>query len=384
MSELRVPVPSVAVPRAVALGGVALFVLALLLGWPGVWHAALFAIFGLATIGLGGALFTALHHVTGARWGRSVLPVAHATMAILPFAGLSTLILGFGASSLWPWADPAVVAADHHVAGRTGWMNTPFVLGRQALCYAVWILLGGVLVRRSRGFVATGDEAVRRGASVAAAWFLVGFAPTFTVAAIDLVLSLDRSFANTIVGIQQFSGTFLAGIAIVTTLSISAARRGALGADPLSEDVLHDLGKLLFAFAFFWGYIWYCQHMLVWYTNLPEETGTYATRHAGAWEPLSILNVVLNWAVPFVVLLSARAKRRVGVLRKVCAVVLAGRVLDLHLAILQPGYGAGFGLRVAELALGAGAIAGFLWSFRVAFAREPIASSSRVPVRAAA
>ena len=37
----------------------------------------------------------------------------------------------------------------------------------------------------------------------------------------------------------------------------------------------HDLGKLLFAFVVFWGYIAFSQYLLVWYANLPEETQWY-------------------------------------------------------------------------------------------------------------
>jgi len=134
--------------------------------------------------------------------------------------------------------------------------------------------------------------------------------------------------------------------------------------------VLHDLGKLLFAFTFFWGYIWFCQFMLIWYTNMPEETGYYALRHAGGWEPIAILNVLLNWTVPFLLLLSARAKQRPRVLWLACVVILVGRLVDLHLAIVQPSLGASPALRLSDVALPVGACGAFLWSWRRAFARE--------------
>jgi hypothetical protein len=54
--------------------------------------------------------------------------------------------------------------------------------------------------------------------------------------------------------------------------------------------------------------------------------------------PLFILNLLLNWAVPFVVLLPKRTKRTGGLLAKVAVVVLLGRWLDLNLMI-QPATG---------------------------------------------
>jgi hypothetical protein len=59
-------------------------------------------------------------------------------------------------------------------------------------------------------------------------------------------------------------------------------------------------------------------------------------RQEGAWQPLLIADVVLNWAVPFLVLLPRAAKRSPGVLAKVCVVLLAGRWLDLYLLIAPP------------------------------------------------
>jgi hypothetical protein len=102
----------------------------------------------------------------------------------------------------------------------------------------------------------------------------------------------------------------------------------------LTEEHRHDLGKLLFAFRTFWVYIWFCQYMLIWYVNNPEETSYYIRRLEGAWQPLVFVNVILNWLVPFFVLLPRATKCNPGVLSKVAVVVLLGRGLDLALMVL--------------------------------------------------
>ena len=48
----------------------------------------------------------------------------------------------------------------------------------------------------------------------------------------------------------------------------------------MNENHLHSLGKMLFAATGFWAYIYFCQHMLIWYANLPEET-VYFLRRSG-------------------------------------------------------------------------------------------------------
>jgi hypothetical protein len=74
--------------------------------------------------------------------------------------------------------------------------------------------------------------------------------------------------------------------------------------------------------------------MLIWYTNVPEETSHYTTRIHGLWAPLFYANIVINWAIPFAVLLPRASKESAGVLVKVSLLVLVGRWLDVYLMVL--------------------------------------------------
>ena len=97
---------------------------------------------------------------------------------------------------------------------------------------------------------------------------------------------------------------------------------------------LHELGRLLLGFSCFWMYIWFCQYMLIWYTNIPEESSYYASRVNGLWAPVLYSNIVINWAIPFVVLLPRASKESAGVLIRVSLLVLVGRWLDVYLMVL--------------------------------------------------
>jgi hypothetical protein len=83
-------------------------------------------------------------------------------------------------------------------------------------------------------------------------------------------------------------------------------------------------------------YIWFSQYMLIWYAHIPEETIYYVLRTRGAYGPLFVLNVVLNWVVPFLILLRRGPKRRPELIAKVAVVVLLGRWLDLYMLIVPP------------------------------------------------
>jgi len=98
------------------------------------------------------------------------------------------------------------------------------------------------------------------------------------------------------------------------------------------DEHLHDLGKLLFAFSIFWMYIWFSQYMLIWYANLPEEAIYFTRRQEGLWRPLFYSNVLLNWVVPFALLLPKKAKVDQR-LAWAAITVLIGRGLDLYLMV---------------------------------------------------
>ena len=165
--------------------------------------------------------------------------------------------------------------------------------------------------------------------------FLVVFGFTFWLAGYDWIMSLEPHWYSTIFAVYQFAGLVLSGLAMITILAIWLEKQGPLkGA--LTHEHLHDLGKLLFAFSTFWMYIWFCQYMLIWYANIPEETVHYVHRLHGFWEPVFLLNFLLNWAVPFLVLLHVPAKRSRSMMLKVCWVILVGRWVDLYLMIMPP------------------------------------------------
>jgi hypothetical protein len=99
--------------------------------------------------------------------------------------------------------------------------------------------------------------------------------------------------------------------------------------------------------------------MLIWYTNIPEETTYFLRRMHGGWRVLFIANVVFNWLAPFVALLRRDAKRRRATLALVAAVVLAGRWLDLYLMIFPSVVGISPRIGPWEIGLTAGAIGCF-------------------------
>ncbi len=370
------PVPSrrlpVSGPLLLAGLGAAAFLVGLALEAPRAWAAFLVVAFGLLTLALGGAVLVALVHVTGGRWADRILEVPQSLALTLPWVGAPLVLLAAGYGHLYPWADAARVHADPVLEDRAAWMSVAFVALRALLFLTLWSWAARRLVRRSREAVAQGTAEARRAAGAASARWLLLFGPTFSIACVDALMSLEPRWTSTLFALLQFAGLIEAAVAAVILAVLAGQRSGAL---PDDEEARHDLGKLLFAFAFFWGYLWFCQYMLIWYTNMPEEVEPYVVRHAGAWEPLSIASVALSFALPFALLLSRHAKRSATVLGRVALVVLVGRALELLLAVQPTVLGATPRVGAVELALLVGAGAWMAW----AWARLRAAAPGAVP-----
>jgi hypothetical protein len=159
------------------------------------------------------------------------------------------------------------------------------------------------------------------------------FAVTLTLAAFDWVLSTDSHWFSTMYAVLVFAGTFVQGIAAVTLAVVILSEGGALQ-DSVSDHQRHDLGKMMFAFSTFWAYIWVCQYLLIWYGNIPEEVTHFVSRTNGPWLYLFALNPIVNWIIPFLILLSVKAKCTPSTLKSIAILLLCGHWLDLYLLIM--------------------------------------------------
>lgn len=348
--------------RAVAVFGVAAAVTGVLLSPARAWAGLLLAGYLLTCLGLAGIFFVASQQAAGAAWSVAFRRVPEAMAGSLPYGAAVLAAVFLLGSSVYAWRHEA-----EHLTGFKGaWLDLPFFLARAALYLLLWYLLTRAILGSSRQYDHSRDPSeARRGVRLSVV-FLVVFAVTFWLASFDWVMSLEPHWYSTIFGIYNFAGMFSAGIAAMILL-VLWLRRGPL-VDFVTSEHLHDLGKYLFAFCTFWMYIWFSQYMLIWYANIPEETAYFVHRQSGLWMPIFLLNVFLNWVVPFVVLLPKWTKRDPAILGKVAVVVLAGRLVDLYLMIYPPVSGTAPTLGLWEIgpvvAAGAVFVLAFAHSFR--------------------
>jgi len=119
----------------------------------------------------------------------------------------------------------------------------------------------------------------------------------------------------------------------------------------------------MLAFSFFWGYLWYSQYMLIWYSNIPEEITRFTLRENPGWNGLFLTNLIVNFIIPFFLLLPAAVKKVPSYLLGMCALIVVGHWLDLYLMVFPSHHAAGPKLGWLELITAVGCLAAFLLMF---------------------
>jgi hypothetical protein len=318
------------------------------------WHNSVFFI-GLTIVGI---FFTAIQYAAHAGWSAVLKRVPEAFGSFLPYAA-ALLIASFawGYHEIFHWTDSSLMDPqspnyDPIIAGKKGFLNLPFYIGRMLVFIAGWYGFYFFLRKNSLAEDLEGGTHRFWKMKVIATLFIIFFAITTSVAAWDWVMSIDTHWFSTMFGWYNFASWFVAGLATITLAVLYLKDAGYLKA--VNESHLHDLGKYVFAFSIFWTYIWFGQFLLIYYANIPEETIYFVERlRSPQYGKFIFINLFLNFFFPFLALMTRDAKRKAIILKIVCYAVIIGHWLDFYLMITPgtlKGHG-GLGLLEIGLAL---------------------------------
>jgi hypothetical protein len=352
----------------IALVGGMLYLLGFFLVGPFLFFQTyLFAFMFCLEFSLGALVLFLLYLLVNGGWGMVIRRIVEAASRTIWVMALLFIPLLFGLVYLYPWSRPEIVAADYLLAHKTPYLNTPFFVIRAVLYFAIWMILTYKIGGWARSPEYATTVALRRRLQRSAAFGLIIAAVTITFASIDWMMSLQYDWYSAIYGLLVLSGQVLGSLAFALLLTPLLARYHPLSAI-ITRRHYRDLGAVMLSVVLFWAYIAYSQYVIIWAGNLPFETTWYLNRSDGGWLWVGILIIVVQFALPFLALLSVNAKRNPRVLMGVGAIVIGMRLIDYfwHVApAFRPGnlYIHWLDL-VAPIALGAVWLAAFTWHLK--------------------
>ncbi|GAB3335073.1 hypothetical protein GCM10027429_17070 [Marivirga atlantica] len=290
---------------------------------------------GLALLGV---FFVAIQYVSQAGWSAALIRIPMSFSSWLPIGGVLTLIIFLvGGHDIFHWTheylyDTSSPMYDPIIAGKEGYLNTPFFIGRMVVYFVVWYLMFRWIRSKSLEEDMNGGTAYFKKLRNISAGFIVFFAVTSSTSAWDWILSIDTHWFSTMFGWYVFASWWVTALAAITLVTVLLKEAGYLKV--VNTGVLHDLGKFVFAFSIFWTYIWFSQFMLIYYSNIPEETVYFIERMTSDhYSIVFFVNLILNFFFPFLVFMPRDSKRHTVFLKIVTIVVLIGHWFDFYLMV---------------------------------------------------
>jgi hypothetical protein len=322
-------------------------------------------------------VFAATQKLAKGHWAGLMIRFAEAAVAFQFVAVALFVGLFLGRSHLFGWLRG--VPRDY----LGPWFTTGFFFARNGLILLLLAWLSWRFVRRdlapdiqelAEGRPIDPDAHEKGLISREAAIIVIAFAFGYTLLGFDFVVSLNHKWMSNLYGAFYFMGGFLGALGSLAILSLTLRR--AMGLDGLlSSRQLHDLGKLLFGFTVFWGYLMWSQFLVIWYGNMPEETYFVWYRLWGPWRPVGVTVFILVFVIPFIGLLGAKPKKFPPTLLGFAVISLIGLWLERYLEVV-PSVSGGAGPTIGVPEIGVTLLFGglFLLAFGWFAARYPMLS----------
>jgi hypothetical protein len=291
--------------------------------------------------GIIGLFFVAIQYAAMAGWSVGVKRVGLAMGTWIPIAGILTLVLWFvTGGDVFHWTHSNLyqeAGGDDIIRKKAPFFFWPldggtfpiFFLFRMVLFFGVWYWF---LVRIRKNMLAEDVDPSTKywhNNQVLSTVFLIFFGVSSSIAAWDWVMSIDTHWFSTMFGWYVFASWWVTGLAMITLIVAFLKDAGYLKI--VNSNHMHDLGKFVWAFSIFWTYIWFGQFLLIYYAHIPEETVYFVERMKNSpygW--IFYANIILNFVLPFLLLMTRDSKRQLSTLKLVCPIIILGHWLDFY------------------------------------------------------
>jgi hypothetical protein len=327
----------------VALVGAVLFAISAWFDRATAFQSYLFVWWFLLGISAGSIPMLAVHNMTGGGWGEVIRPYLETSARLLPLVLVLVVPLLFVMPDLYAWMRPDVLAADDLVRGKRWYLSFGFFLIRNAAYFVVWLGFGHLLRKWTSARAPDAPLRDRERLRAISAFALLFYAGTITFAGVDWIMSLSPHWFSTTFGLLVGIGQTMAAFAFAIVCA-AWQFRDTVGAEanlpstgPIDKrfatdipGLFQDLGNLVLMFVMTWAYLAFTQYLITWAEDLPSEISWYIPRLNTSWHDLALFLVAVHFGLPFLVLLSRRAKRIPRTLGALAAFLLFAHLVDSY------------------------------------------------------
>jgi len=218
-------------------------------------------------------------------------------------------------------------AAEEDLHKVHDFLNANFFTFRYFVYFAILLGLSKLLSTQAKKSDDDNDPKGKAGTHNMSGPGLVLYVLTLSVFATDFCMSIEPTWASSmfpvIFGMNMFLCTLTFSTLVFYTLVRVPGDTAAAANRPdftgiIKDKFRIDIGTLTLGFCMLWAYGSFCQFMLIWSGNLPEEITYYLKRGSNqedsavgtgsGWIYLTYMLMLFHWLIPFITLLIREVK----------------------------------------------------------------------------
>ena len=304
---------------------------------------------------IGAMALLMISYFTTASWGivfRRSMQAATRTLPLIALLFIPVAVGMFineGESSPFWWAEFSATADrlgndTAEIAAETGlrpeaveenqhkiddYLNPWFTIGRAAVYFCVF---GGIIFflnHNGRNSEEQENETAKYNLYSYSGPLLILWGFMVTIAVTDMVMSVEPTWASSMFPVIYVMNSFICTFSIGLFTVYGLYRHEVKVMGIIKEKFRIDIGSLLLGFTMVWAYGSFCQYMLIWAGDLPEESVYYLKRNqdGSLWLYTVYFLMAFHWFSPFIIFLFREVKTNprtmqfmAGLLLTVCSV----------------------------------------------------------------
>jgi hypothetical protein len=274
------------------------------------------------------------------------------TIAAIVLIYIATGFSVDGHNTIYHWVHPE---GDKTLEGKSAFLNTKMFIGFTVVTIALWAYFG----RKFRAISIAQESAPKNSTKLYWTMFKWSAAFLFVYALTQMsttpwmwLMSIDAHWYSTMFSWYTFASAFVSGMSLILLFTVYLKNQGNM--ELVTKEHLHDLGKFMFAFSIFWTYVWFAQYMLIWYSNIPEETTYFKMRQQGPYGLIWYSVFIINFVIPVIILMARPSKRNYFTVCFMAMVIIFGHWLDFFIITMPGPLGSHWHLGWYELGVFAG------------------------------